>query len=98
MPGPFPPPHPHSAKTTTALSACAAPRAMGFMLTTYPQNLQLFEPLLHQLLYPPRIRLCAVLPKRISRSPLGVFSEVVGGELAGCAEEGAVEGARFDAC
>lgn len=30
-----------------------------------------------------------VFPKRVLRSPPGVFSEVVGGELGGLAEEGA---------
>ena len=55
--------------------------------STYPQNLQLLQPLLYQLLPLPLIGLGMMFPKRISRSPPCVFSEVVGGELGGLAEE-----------
>ena len=54
----------------------------------YLHNLQLLLPLLHQLMsLLLRQGLSMVLPKRISRTPFGVFSEVVGGEVVGLAEE-----------
>jgi len=46
------------------------------------QHLQLLQPILHQLLYPPRIALALVLPEGIRCSSLGVLSEVVCGELS----------------
>lgn len=49
---------------------------------TYLEHLQLLQTMLHQLLYPPRIALCAVLPECIPCSSLGVLAEVVCGELA----------------
>lgn len=52
------------------------------------QDLQLLQPLLHQLLHLPFLRLRPMLPKRISRSPFSVFAEIVRGELGGLAEEG----------
>lgn len=54
------------------------------------QHLQLFHTPLHQFLYSSLVILVLVFPERISRSSLGVFSEVVGGKLAGLAEERAV--------
>ena len=54
---------------------------------THLQNLQLFQPFLHQLLHLCLVRLRPVLPKRISRPPFGVFAKIVSGELGGLAEE-----------
>ena len=62
---------------------------------THLQHLQLLQPLLHKLLYPSRIRLLAVLPKRIPRPPLRVLSEIVRPELSRCAQEASIEGAYF---
>jgi hypothetical protein len=57
---------------------------------TYLQHLQLPDPLLDQLLYRPLLDYTLAIPKRIARSPSGVFAEVVGGELAALTEERAV--------
>jgi hypothetical protein len=62
---------------------------------THLQHLQLPQPLLHQLLYLPRIRDRAVLPKCIPCSPLRIFSEIVRSELSRCAQETSVERAYF---
>lgn len=53
---------------------------------TYLEHLQILQPLLHQLLYPPRVLNAPVLPERIPRAALGVFPKVVGGELVSLAE------------
>jgi hypothetical protein len=56
----------------------------------YLQHLKLFQPLLNQLLDLARILHRLVLMECISRSALGVLSEVVGCELAALAEDLAV--------
>lgn len=55
--------------------------------TTDLQHLQVLQPLLHQLLYPPRVVDTLVLPERIPRAALGIFPKVVGVELVSLAEE-----------
>ena len=59
-------------------------------MATHLQHLQLLQPLLHQFLNLALFCLSFVFPEGVSCPSLGVFSEVVGGELAGLAEEGAV--------
>lgn len=70
-----------------SLSLCSTLQSHSRKYSTYPQNLQLLQPLLYQLLPLPLIRLGMMFPKRISCSPPRVFSEIVGGELGGLAEE-----------
>lgn len=65
---------------------------------THLQNLQLPQPLLHQLLYAPLIRLCRMVAKSISGPALRILAEIVRGKLPRLAEEGAVEGAHFQCC
>ena len=63
----------------------------------YLQHLQLLQPTLHQLLHLPLVGYGSVLAKGIFRSPFGVFTEVVEGELIGMAEERAVlDEEKFD--
>lgn len=50
--------------------------------STYLENLQLLEPVLHQLLDLARVLLALVLAKGVSCSALGVLAEVVCAELA----------------
>ena len=57
---------------------------------SYLEHLQLFHTPLYQFLYPALIALVLVFSESVSRSSLGVFSEIVSGELAGLAEEGAI--------
>jgi len=52
------------------------------------QQPQALQPFLHQLLYPPFLRLVLVLAESIPGPPAGVFAEVILGELRGIAEEG----------
>ena len=63
---------------------------LGTVDKTYPHDLQLLQPPLHQLLHAALARLSTVLAKGIARAPPSVFAEIVGGELAGLAEEGTV--------
>jgi hypothetical protein len=56
------------------------------------QHLQLPQALLHQLLYLAFLGNVLCIAEGVARSAFGVFSKVVGGELAGLAEEGAVLG------
>lgn len=62
----------------------------GKVIPTHLHHLQLLDPLLHKLLYPPLVRLGGMFAEAIARPSLGVFAEVVCGELAGLAEERAI--------
>ena len=56
----------------------------------YLQHLQFAQALLYQLLYCSLFCHILAVPERIASSPFGVFAEIVGGELAALAQEGAV--------
>lgn len=64
--------------------------------STHLQRLQLFQTLLHQLLYRPLICYCFGLSEGIARASLGVFAEVVCGELARGAEEISIQRSYFE--
>ena len=59
----------------------------GVFSVAYLHHLQLLEPPLHKLLYPPLVRDTPVLAESIFRPPLGVLTEIVEGKLVGVAEE-----------
>ena len=93
----------------TTVCLCAPPVSIAIYLkysnphchiqsfqSTHLQRLQLFQPLLHQLLYCPLICYCSGLPKGIARASLGVFAKVVGGELARGAEEISIQRSYFE--
>lgn len=63
---------------------------------THLQNLQLLQPLLHRLLRLARIRLADVLSESVSCAPLGIFAEIVRGELSALAQQRAEERAGFE--
>lgn len=56
-------------------------------MATHLQYLQLLKALRYKFLYPSLLRLALVFPEGITRSPFGVFAEVVGGELSTLSEE-----------
>ena len=54
---------------------------------TYLQHLQLFQPLLHELLHSSLPRLFLVFPEGVACSSFGVLAEVVGGELTALSQQ-----------
>lgn len=83
----------HSTLSLFSFFRTELPRPKDSLRAEYPsylQHLQLLQPVLHQFLYPPTIALGALLSECVPRPPLGVFPEVVCGELVALSEKGAV--------
>lgn len=80
----------HHAAPPCPLWPTAPPPCPTLSAQTHLQNLQLPQPPLHHVLPLPLIGFRMMLPKSVFRSPAGVFSEIVGGELGRLADEGSV--------